>query len=389
MPTYTPRLLIYDRAAHFGSMRRINELYAEPETPIQEGMNVIEQPQAALHPFQDALATQEIPDGSLLGDDNVKFWSDYNTQFYNPQSYLPIVPRGTSYASDEPFESYTLGRDAFHERDARSDIMDSDVRPFLEECDLVQGISMVSDIHDAWSGFSQELVVALANELPKLTKIFHAVQPREIKSREALTRMAQVVHEIHDTVDHILPLCADARYSTTASAGLWMHGFTMPFRRKETSLRMADLSSFYSPGRKILIPRLSHAELSSPVPLGRVDRQVRVRQVIREDKGNGILTELRHGRLSTTLTFPATIHYPTAFPDILRPADEGESSFSLIESDRGVNAYLKGLGNEVSLIRGAAGHADRKELVEALTELRGTYRDEEQIYSSDEESQSD
>jgi hypothetical protein len=47
------------------------------------------------------------------------------------------------------------------------DILDRDVRPFVEESDSLQGFQVIMESDSAWAGFGSEYLEALNNEYPK------------------------------------------------------------------------------------------------------------------------------------------------------------------------------------------------------------------------------
>ena len=60
-----------------------------------------------------------------------------------------------------------MGVELFDTIDKENDIVDRDFRPFVEECDRMQGIQAFSTIDDAWGGFASKYLDALRDEYPK------------------------------------------------------------------------------------------------------------------------------------------------------------------------------------------------------------------------------
>ena len=60
-----------------------------------------------------------------------------------------------------------MGTELFETLDKEHDIVDRDWRPFVEECDRMQGIQVFSTIDDAWGGFASSYIETLRDEYPK------------------------------------------------------------------------------------------------------------------------------------------------------------------------------------------------------------------------------
>jgi hypothetical protein len=100
--------------------------------------------------------------------ESVRYWSDFNRVYYHPKSIIQLnqYELGSSLM---PFEKWTLGEDLFSSLDKEHDILDSDLRPFAEEADHIQGIQIISSVDDAWGGFSARYLERLRDEYGKNT----------------------------------------------------------------------------------------------------------------------------------------------------------------------------------------------------------------------------
>jgi hypothetical protein len=67
-----------------------------------------------------------------------------------------------------PFEQWSLGEDLFSDLDREHDLLDRDLRPFVEEADRMQGIQILSGIDDAWGGFSTRYLDRIRDEYGKV-----------------------------------------------------------------------------------------------------------------------------------------------------------------------------------------------------------------------------
>jgi hypothetical protein len=66
-----------------------------------------------------------------------------------------------------PFENWSTGGDLFQNLDRELDLIDRDIRPFVEECDQMQGFQMITGLDDAWGGFSSKYLENLRDEYGK------------------------------------------------------------------------------------------------------------------------------------------------------------------------------------------------------------------------------
>jgi hypothetical protein len=101
-----------------------------------------------------------------LSADSVRYWSDFNRVFYHPKSIVQLQEYELN-SSLMPFEKWTTGQDLFDSLDKEHDLLDRDLRPFLEECDQIQGIQMITSAHDAWGGFTAKYLERMRDELGK------------------------------------------------------------------------------------------------------------------------------------------------------------------------------------------------------------------------------
>ena len=98
--------------------------------------------------------------------DTVRYWSDFNRVYYHPRSINQL----NEYELDSsltPFETWEAGEELFGALDKEHDLLDRDVRPFVEECDQLQGLQIMSGISDAWGGFAARYLERLRDEYGK------------------------------------------------------------------------------------------------------------------------------------------------------------------------------------------------------------------------------
>ena len=169
--TYTPRTLIYDLKGAFGTLRRENALYElqQQEDPAQQGpwsgrTNALQLPPIAPSAYQRALDQGVQP--SRLSTDTVRFWSDYNHLFYHPRSIQQLNEYELN-SSLMPFDRWQTGEELFANLEREHDLLDRDLRPFLEACDQLQAIQVFTGIEDAWGGFAARYLERISDELGK------------------------------------------------------------------------------------------------------------------------------------------------------------------------------------------------------------------------------
>ncbi|KAF1837374.1 hypothetical protein BDW02DRAFT_595532 [Decorospora gaudefroyi] len=173
--TFTPRTLIYDLKGAFGSMRKINALYE-----AEDDRNILDQ--NGVWPSKPIVqpATQTIPqsiyqehlDAGLqpppLSTSSVRYWSDYSRVYYHPKS---IVQLSEFDVNDKlmPFESWDVGMELFEKLEREVDLVDRDLRPFVEECDGIQGLQIFTGVDDAWGGWTSGWLERMRDEYGKLS----------------------------------------------------------------------------------------------------------------------------------------------------------------------------------------------------------------------------
>jgi hypothetical protein len=172
--TFTPRALIYDLKGAFGSMRKINALYE-----AEDDRSILDQP--GVWPSKPIIQRAEpIPQSTYqehldaglsppaLDNQTIRYWSDYSRVFYHPKS---IVQLSEFDVNDKlmPFEKWEVGMELFEKLEREIDLVDRDLRPFMEECDGVQGLQIFTGVNDAWGGWASGWLERLRDEYGKLS----------------------------------------------------------------------------------------------------------------------------------------------------------------------------------------------------------------------------
>ncbi|EMC92164.1 hypothetical protein BAUCODRAFT_78457 [Baudoinia panamericana UAMH 10762] len=251
--TYTPRTLIYDLKGAFGTLRRENALY---ELQRQEGQSQAQRggwsgvtvplqlPPIAPSSYQQALDQGVQP--PQLTAETVRYWSDYNHLFYHPRSVVQLNEYELN-SSLMPFERWSSGEDLFSSLDREHDLLDRDLRPFLEECDQLQGLQVLTGIDDAWGGFAARYLERIADDLGKGCRWVFGLSEGKRTARERqmlqLVNTAQSLHTINSCASMHLPLTslpsslpsyasinADSRWHTSAVQAALVESVTLPMR---------------------------------------------------------------------------------------------------------------------------------------------------------------
>lgn len=114
--------------------------------------------------FQESLdAGTQAPE---LTTSSVRYWSDFSRVFYHPRSIVQLNEYELN-SSLMPFEKWSMGEELFASLDKDHDIVDRDLRPFVEEADQMQGIQIMAGIDDAWGGFAAKYLERLRDEYGK------------------------------------------------------------------------------------------------------------------------------------------------------------------------------------------------------------------------------
>jgi hypothetical protein len=88
--------------------------------------------------------------------------------YYHPKS---IVQLSEFDVNDKlmPFESWDVGMELFEKLEREVDLVDRDLRPFVEECDGIQGLQIFTGVDDAWGGWTSGWLERLRDEYGKMS----------------------------------------------------------------------------------------------------------------------------------------------------------------------------------------------------------------------------
>lgn len=110
-----------------------------------------------------------------LTTESVRYWSDFNRVYFHPKSIVQLNEYDLNSAL-MPFENWSSGEELFNSLDKEHDLLDRDLRPFVEEADYMQGIQLMSSVDDAWGGFAAKYMDRLRDEYGKATVWFWGLE---------------------------------------------------------------------------------------------------------------------------------------------------------------------------------------------------------------------
>lgn len=96
----------------------------------------------------------------------MRYWSDFNRVYFHPKSIVQLNDYELN-STLMPFENWNAGDQLFNSLDKEYDLLDRDLRPFVEEADQMQGIQLITGVDDAWGGFAARYMDRLRDEYGK------------------------------------------------------------------------------------------------------------------------------------------------------------------------------------------------------------------------------
>nr|GAT52710.1 predicted protein [Mycena chlorophos] len=179
---YSPRLLLFDHKANFGSLGQSSALYAPDQDDADSVLqnlswfdNTVAYRQSPLAPsrYQTEMDLEEASSGNTaashpqIGD--VRFWSDFNRMYYLPRT-VQKVPDVAEWEIEHGAANWALGHETFLRYDEGTGLMEGPARGFLEECDSIQGVQLTHDTTH-FGSFINSFLIALRDEAGKIPTI--------------------------------------------------------------------------------------------------------------------------------------------------------------------------------------------------------------------------
>lgn len=158
-----------------------------------------------------------------------------------------------------PFERYATGEDLFASLDKEFDLLDRDLRPFIEEADQMQGIQVLTGLDDAWGGFAAKYLERVRDEYGK-TAVFvwgnehgDSFKPEQTREKRLLrlANKARTLTEVYKYASVVVPftvpfatldptklaLDAGSQWHNTALLATAMESVTLPSRLRDKANR--------------------------------------------------------------------------------------------------------------------------------------------------------
>ncbi|KAI0370856.1 tubulin nucleotide-binding domain-like protein [Pilatotrama ljubarskyi] len=289
-PTFCPRLLVFDRKSHFGGLS--DELYGntdESDVSQWDG-GVVEYRQDPIPKSEykrrlDQGESDEQDEDATADTSNVRFWSDYSRVYYHPRSAQKLP----DLAEWERAEGeWNASREAFEKYQHDHEIMENDVRLFVEECDALQGVQLLSDC-DAFGGFTDAFLTGFRDEHPKMPSLAFPLLSSASNAPVSADEEQNAMKVINDALcirsletlstisvplqhpskwrrgDWLDGLTVDLRspYHTSAILATHIESATLPLRLKNSEYDIASLSSMLNASATL---NISHLAGMYPVP---------------------------------------------------------------------------------------------------------------------------
>lgn len=223
--------------------------------------------------YQESLDAGTTP--AKLSQSSVRYWSDFSRVFYHPRSLVQLY----DYELDStirPFERHAMGEELFDTLNRDEDVADRDLRPFIEECDQMQGIQTLATLDDAWGGFAARYLDVMRDEYPKTSLWLWGLESplsnaiaRE-KRQLRIVNSAQAVAHACSVADVVVPLALPTRLPSSMAginpASPWhlsaayataIETITLPSRlASPQSVSLADLAQSLNTGGNQTLARL-------------------------------------------------------------------------------------------------------------------------------------
>ncbi|KAI0717734.1 tubulin nucleotide-binding domain-like protein [Cerioporus squamosus] len=199
--TYCPRLLVFDRKSNFGALSKgLYDDDDELEVSRWQG-DVVEYrqdpiPRSRYHTRLDEGEPDDETEGVKDATSQIRFWSDYSRVYLHPRSLQKLPDLAEWEATDG---DWNTSRDTFHRHEAEHEILENDVRLFVEECDQLQGIQLMNDTA-TFGGFTDAFLTALRDELPKIPSITFPLLSSASYSLVSADEHAEAMKAINDAL---------------------------------------------------------------------------------------------------------------------------------------------------------------------------------------------
>ncbi|KAL6894935.1 tubulin domain-containing protein [Trichoderma evansii] len=425
--TFLPRTVVYDLKGGFGSLRKINPMYDAPSEDAAMASLWHGKPAVHKENAVSSIDYQRDLDAGLkpakLSSSDVRYWSDFSRVYYHPKSLVQLYDFEL-HSSIMPFERFSMGTELFESLEKEDEIVDRDWRPFVEECDQMQGIQVYTTLDDAWGGFASSYLEALRDENPKTCIWVWGLQSpvstiaRE-KRRLRLANTALSLNEACAQASMVVPLAVpegrlpngvgldnSSVWNVSALLSTAAESASLPSRRrldgKTQPVSMADMAECLNvSGRQTLanmrmsvgpsaldteeLPDMDLSQIGSlkdGVKMGSSSKRAfgRLSGMRRPDGSGGESAANERPIIGNTVVrnYETSLLYPIldSFPSIYNYDLEDENNIAVhtsLASDGSIVYKMKDLRSRVAL---SIPLEDRENLANGLAELGAAYEDE-------------
>lgn len=167
---YYPRTVNIEFSGGYGFLGKYayHETTSDVDLLAQSYGSVVfqKEPQTQKNEYQQCLDQGSQPGRDMLNVANTKYWTAYNKLIYKPLSLLELLefqhPEGSNKNFPRmKFEEYQVGERGYKNVQAS---VDDSFRKSLEALDSIQGVNFLSEIDNAWGGFTNELITDVRDE---------------------------------------------------------------------------------------------------------------------------------------------------------------------------------------------------------------------------------
>ncbi|KAG4304501.1 hypothetical protein PORY_002211 [Pneumocystis oryctolagi] len=343
---YTPRALIYDLKNGFGNLGKYIDFYKLQNENIEErnelGKEIYRTPEYPIHPFQ--LSLRNSKSSAPLSSETITSWSDYNMTKYHPRSLNQLYQYDLYDETFSPFYTFNQGKDLFRDISKENDLFESHLRPFLEECDNIQGLTMFSEINNGWGGFVSSYLDSIRDEMPKLCIWTFSIDTEINNDIEALLS----IHEA-TSMFSVFNKNPDYNYEKFNSKSIWhtsafyfsvIESLLIPCHSTINFMSMNDITSLinlYSYKKISYLKVNLKNSISGWLGLKLENPVESSLEIFRNSKNQKATSEIKSSSVLTTYHHSTILPSPKSFPNIFNSSNP---SFQVLTSSLDTKFFL-------------------------------------------------
>ncbi|KAH6849834.1 Misato segment II tubulin-like domain-containing protein [Chaetomium sp. MPI-CAGE-AT-0009] len=262
--TFMPRTVIYDLKANFGTLRKVNALYDMTEDAGTAPQALCPPRPNPSPPLPLPRRPQRQPAPPRPTPATIRFFSDYARTFYHPRSVVPIHERDLGGAA--AFDRHAAGEDLFADLDREHDLLDRDLRPFVEEADCMQGVQ-------------EKRLLRLANKARAITELY--------KQASIVVPLA-----VPERLTSRVKLDATSQWHTSALLAAAVESVMLPSRMKDP-LKRESLSEIADVLNVMGKQSVAGLQMSFAQPGSQGQEDARQRKLSEEELSEGVQLDIR------------------------------------------------------------------------------------------------